>query len=44
MTAFVEGDMSIDRAKEAGCNDFDTKPINWRRLTAKIEDLIDSAG
>lgn len=34
--------MSVDeaRAREAGCNDFDTKPIDLPRLLAKIEALL----
>lgn len=35
--------MSDDRAKahEAGCDDFDTKPVNMPRLLEKIEALLD---
>ena len=35
--------MSDDRAKahEAGCDDFDTKPVNMSRLLEKIEALLD---
>ncbi|MGQ0524352.1 MAG: response regulator [Betaproteobacteria bacterium] len=29
-----------DRALEAGCDDFDTKPIDLARLTQKIEALL----
>jgi CheY-like chemotaxis protein len=29
-----------DRALEAGCDDYDTKPVDWPRLLAKIEALI----
>lgn len=38
--------MSIDeaRAREAGCNDFDTKPIDLPRLLGKIEALLSGAG
>ncbi len=34
--------MSHDRAKayEAGCDDFDTKPVNLRRLLEKIQSLL----
>ncbi len=38
--------MSSDRGKalEAGCDDYDTKPIELSRLLAKIEALLASAG
>lgn len=38
--------MSVDeaRARDAGCNDFDTKPIDLPRLLGKIEALLPSAG
>ena len=29
-----------DKALEAGCNDYDTKPIDLARLLGKIEDLL----
>ncbi len=38
--------MSVDeaRAREAGCDDFDTKPIDLPRLIGKIEKLLPDAG
>lgn len=38
--------MNVDeaRAREAGCNDFDTKPIDLPRLIGKIEKLLPGAG
>jgi CheY-like chemotaxis protein len=33
-----------DRALEAGCDDYDTKPIELPRLLAKIEALLAGAG
>ena len=38
--------MSGDREKalEAGCNDFDTKPVDFPRLKGKIQALIPNAG
>jgi two-component system, cell cycle response regulator DivK len=30
-----------ERASEAGCDDYDTKPIDFPRLLAKIEAMID---
>lgn len=37
--------MSGDREKalEAGCNDYDTKPVEFDRLLGKIESLLKSA-
>lgn len=29
-----------DKAREAGCDDFDTKPVELKRLLGKIEGLI----
>jgi DNA-binding response OmpR family regulator len=31
-----------DKALEAGCNDYDTKPVEFARLLGKIEALIGS--
>ena len=38
--------MSGDREKalEAGCNDFDTKPVDFPRLRGKIQALIPNGG
>jgi CheY-like chemotaxis protein len=38
--------MATDRAKalEAGCDDYDTKPIELQRLLGKIEALLAAAG
>jgi CheY-like chemotaxis protein len=33
-----------DKAKEAGCNDYDTKPVDLPRLLGKIEVLLGSKG
>ena len=30
-----------DKAIEAGCDDFDTKPIDIQRLVGKIQALLD---
>jgi CheY-like chemotaxis protein len=32
------------KAREAGCNDYDTKPIEFPRLIGKIEALLGSPG
>ena len=32
------------KAREAGCNDYDTKPVEFPRLLEKIESLLGSAG
>jgi two-component system, cell cycle response regulator DivK len=29
-----------EKAREAGCDDFDTKPVEYTRLVAKIEGLL----
>jgi two-component system cell cycle response regulator DivK len=29
-----------DKALQAGCDDFDTKPVEWPRLLEKIESLL----
>ena len=29
------------KALEAGCDDYDTKPVNFKRLLAKIEHFVD---
>jgi CheY-like chemotaxis protein len=41
----VESGMSGDREKaiEAGCNDYDTKPVELDRLIGKIECLLGTA-
>jgi len=33
-----------DKALEAGCDDYDTKPIELKRLLGKIETLLAAAG
>jgi two-component system, cell cycle response regulator DivK len=33
-----------ERALEAGCDDYDTKPIELDRLLAKMSDLLDEGG
>ncbi len=35
----MEGDK--DKAMEAGCDDYDTKPVNFARLLEKIEALLE---
>lgn len=32
-----------DKALEAGCDDYDTKPVEWDRLLQKIETMLDRA-
>ena len=34
----ISGDR--EKALEAGCNDYDTKPVEWHRLLGKIEALL----
>jgi CheY-like chemotaxis protein len=34
----------LDKALEAGCDDYDTKPIELQRLLGKIETLLAAAG
>ena len=43
LTAYAAREVTQERAKEAGWDDFDTKPIDSRRLLAKIEALLDEA-
>ena len=31
------------KAMEAGCDDYDTKPVNFKRLLGKIETFLDGA-
>jgi hypothetical protein len=33
-----------DKAKDAGCNDYDTKPVDLPRLLGKIEALLGQKG
>jgi two-component system, cell cycle response regulator DivK len=33
-----------ERARRAGCDDFDTKPVEFGRLMAKIQALLDGEG
>jgi CheY-like chemotaxis protein len=33
-----------EKALEAGCNDYDTKPIEFKRLLSKIEALVSGDG
>ena len=42
MIALTAHAMAGDEAKarEAGCDDFDTKPVEYTRLIAKIEGLL----
>jgi len=30
------------KALEAGCDDYDTKPVNFKRLLGKIDNLLDT--
>lgn len=32
-----------DKALEAGCDDYDTKPVNFKRLLEKIQKFLDGA-
>jgi CheY-like chemotaxis protein len=32
-----------DKALEAGCNDYDTKPVDLQRLLGKIDTLLNSS-
>ena len=32
-----------EKALQAGCDDFDTKPVELQRLLGKIEDLLDAS-
>jgi two-component system cell cycle response regulator DivK len=32
-----------EKAREAGCDDYDTKPVNLKRLLAKIDNLLDAS-
>jgi DNA-binding response OmpR family regulator len=32
--------LPADRALQAGCDDYDTKPVDWPRLLAKIVKLL----
>jgi two-component system cell cycle response regulator DivK len=32
-----------EKALEAGCDDYDTKPVDFKRLMGKIEDLLPSS-
>ena len=38
----MSGDM--EQAKAAGCDDYDTKPVDLARLLGKIESLLKGAG
>ncbi|MEF3303024.1 response regulator [Paenibacillus sp. GYB003] len=29
-----------ERALQAGCDDFDTKPVDWNRLLSKMQELL----
>lgn len=40
LTAYAAREATQERAKEAGCDDFDTNPIDSGRLLAKIEALL----
>ena len=41
VTAYAAREATQERAKDAGCDDFDTKPIDSGRLLAKIKTLLD---
>jgi CheY-like chemotaxis protein len=34
----------VEKARDAGCDDYDTKPVDLDRLLGKIERLVDGAG
>lgn len=40
LTAYSARKLTTDRALEAGCADLDTKPIDPKRLLAKIDKLV----
>ena len=33
----------LEKTLEAGCDDYDTKPVDFKRLMGKIEDLLPSS-